>query len=63
MAMSDDAAVEHDTERAVCRTCERSWSGGGVEAVGEAHAARYDHRVEVIDRTIFAGPAGGDGDE
>lgn len=59
----DAAAVGSESRRAICRDCDRSWDGAGVEEVGEAHAARYDHRVNVVHRVEFDGPAEGSDDE
>lgn len=53
----EDAEVADRTKRAICRDCDRNWSGSGVEAVGEAHSARYDHTVKIVKRTVYDGPA------
>ena len=61
MATSDhtdeSAEVSYTSDKAICRDCDRKWDGSAVEEVGEAHAARYDHRVEIVHRTVFDGPA------
>lgn len=51
-----NAEVDRERRQAICRSCDRSWTGSAVEEVGEAHAAKYDHRVEIIDTVIFNGP-------
>jgi len=50
-----DAAVEHSSEVAHCKDCDRNWRGGGCREVGAAHAAQYDHRVRYLDEVVFEG--------
>lgn len=53
---AEAAAVSRHTRRAVCQDCDRDWEGSAYQEVGEAHAARYDHRVDVVERIVYDGP-------